>query len=483
MMPSEENIRVRFAPSPTGFLHVGGARTAIFNWLFARKHNGTFLVRIEDTDIERSDPEMVERILEGLKWLGMESDEPVVYQSDNRDKHQQAVQLLLESGQAYRCFCTPKELEEKRADAQDDESYQYDKTCRSLPGEVIAENLQQKKPFAVRFKTPEGWINFKDRVYKKISVDTEEIDDFIIQRRDGTPVYQLAVVVDDASMGITNVIRGEDHLSNTPKQILLYKALGYDVPKFAHLPLILGTDGARLSKRHGATSVEEYRNKGYLNTALFNYLTLLGWSPKSNREIFMPDELISQFVLLRVSKSSAVFDEQKLYWVSDEHFKRWSAEDLLPLAEKELQKVGLIELDENQRLYLLQVLELLKSRLKVMSELVKFGRYFWEDPQEYDEEAVTRFWSDRQVNAVMKKWADQLESIQDFNPETIEAELRSLADREGITAAQIIHPTRIAVTGMGVSPDIFTVMHLLGKDTCVCRFSNSLECLPLGMED
>jgi len=483
MMTSDENIRVRFAPSPTGFLHVGGARTAIFNWLYARKHNGTFLIRIEDTDIERSDPEMIEHILESLEWLRMKSDEPVIYQSENRDKHQQAVQLLLESGQAYRCFCTPGELEEKKASASDDQAYHYDKTCRNLPEEIIAENLQQKKPYAVRFKTPEGWINFKDRVYKKISVNTEEIDDFIIQRRDGTPVYQLAVVVDDASMGITHVIRGEDHLSNTPKQILLYKALGYNVPKFAHLPLIFGKDGARLSKRHGATSVEEYRNKGYLNTALFNYLTLLGWSPKSNQEIFMPEELVPQFDLLRVSKSSAVFDEQKLYWVSDEHLKKWSAEDLQPLAAEELRNADFIDFDENQSPYLLQVLELLKSRLKVMSELVKFGRYFWEDPVEYDEEAVERFWPDRQVNAIMEKWVERLELIQDFNSEVIEEELRTLADQEGIKAAQLIHPTRIAVTGMGVSPDLFAVMELLGKDTSIGRVRKAITSIPVDTGD
>ncbi len=476
MTQREEHVRVRFAPSPTGYLHVGGARTAIFNWLFARQHQGKFLVRIEDTDVERSAPEMVENILESLRWLGMESDEPVVYQSRNLDKHQQAIQLLLESGDAYRCFCTPEELEEKKREMG--EEYQYDQTCRNLSKERIADYIRRNTPYAVRFQVPEGWVNFKDQVYKRISVQSTEIDDFIIQRRDGTPVYQLAVVVDDASMEITHVIRGEDHLSNTPKQILLYKALGYPVPKFVHLPLILGSDGGRLSKRHGATSVDEYRQRGYLNTAVFNYLSLLGWTPKGNQEVFMPEELISQFDLARVSKSSALFDEQKLYWISDQHFSRWATEDLVPLADAELRKAGLIDDPEAQRSYTRQVTELLKTRLKLTSEIVKFGRYFWEDPGEYDQEAVARFWPDENVNNLMKKWVKRLESLEDFNKERIEKELRDLAKQLGVKAAELIHPTRIALTGFGVSPGIFEVMSLLGKRTNVRRLCRAIRSLP-----
>lgn len=477
MTQSEDNVRVRFAPSPTGFLHVGGARTAIFNWLFARQHHGKLLIRIEDTDMERSTEAMVENILESLRWLGMVSDEPVVYQSLNLDKHQQAAQLLLESGAAYRCFCTPEVLEEKKQ--QMGEEYQYDQTCRNLPGEKISENISSGTPYAVRFKVPsEGWVNFKDRVYKRISVQTGDIDDFIIQRRDGTPVYQLAVVVDDASMEISHVIRGEDHLSNTPKQILLYKALGFPVPRFAHLPLILGSDESRLSKRHGATSVEEYRQQGYLHTAVFNYLSLLGWTPKGNREVFMPEELITQFDLARVSKSGALFDEQKLYWISDQHFSQWTTEDLLPLAEAELRKAGLIDHPESQRSYISRVIDLLKTRLKLTSEIVKFGRYFWEDPTEFEQEAIERFWPDETVNTLMEKWLELLESLDEFSEERLEKELRSLAVHLEAKAAALIHPTRLALTGFGVSPGIFEVMSLLGKDTNIRRIRRAIQSLP-----
>ena len=479
MTQNNGKVRVRFAPSPTGYLHVGGARTAIFNWLYARKHQGDFLVRIEDTDRERSTPEMVDNILESMRWLGLEPDEPVVFQSRQSDSHEQAIRRLLEEDKAYRCFCSPEELEAKRLDAGgNQDAYQYDQTCRHLSGDEIAENLQQHKPFVIRFKTPERWISFKDRVYKKISVHTREIDDFIIRRRDGSPVYQLAVVVDDAAMGITHVIRGEDHLSNTPKQILLYQALGHDLPRFAHLPLILGSDGKRLSKRHGATSVAEYRHRGYLPTALFNYLALLGWTPKGNEEIFLPEEIVPQFEFTRVSKSSAVFDEQKLRWVNGFHFSRWAAADLLPLVEETFRKTGFASKATADRTYLKQVVDLLKSRVKMVEDFVEMGRYFWEDPEEYDGEAAAKYWPDSSVNALMQQWAARLESLEDFGEDSLEKALRDLADAEGVKAGRLIHPTRLALTGQGVSPGIFEVMALLGRETNLKRLRKAIEVLP-----
>jgi len=480
MTPDNSEIRVRFAPSPTGYLHVGGARTAIFNWLYARQNNGKFLVRIEDTDAERSETAMVDHILESMEWLGLESDEEVVYQSENIAAHHAAVEQLLASGQAYRCFCSPEELRQKRnkAESGDDGAYQYDGTCRDLPDVTVQENLASGKDFAVRFRVDEGWVNFKDRVYKKISINKSEIDDFIIQRRDGTPVYQLAAVVDDAAMGISNVIRGEDHLSNTSKQILLYLALGYDVPKFAHLPLILGSDGKRLSKRHGATSVAEYKKNGYLNTAILNYLSLLGWTPKSNEEIFFPDELIMEFDLLRVSKASATFDEKKLNWVSGEHFSKWTAEDLMPLVKPILVEKSIARENEIKGACLLKVINLLQSRVTTLNDFAKYGGYFWNAPTAFDEESAERFWPDQSVNESMKIWMQRLKSLDDFSVENLETALRDCAEEQGIKAAQLIHATRLAITGMGVSPGIFQVMSLLGRDQLLTRIEYAIEHLP-----
>ncbi|MCF7803359.1 MAG: glutamate--tRNA ligase [Candidatus Marinimicrobia bacterium] len=481
MTAPEQETRVRFAPSPTGYLHVGGARTAIFNWLYARQHQGKFLVRIEDTDVERSDPKMVENILESMEWLGLAADEEIVYQSDNQGAHRSAVDALLETGKAYRCFCTPEELKRKRlaAGEKDQESYQYDGTCRNLSNEEIQEHLESENPYAVRFRVEQGWINFKDRVYKKISVNTEEIDDFIIQRRDGTPVYQLAVVVDDANMGITNVIRGKDHLSNTPKQILLYKALDYPVPKFAHLPLILGSDGKRLSKRHGATAVNEYRDKGYLRPAMLNYLALLGWTPKGNQEILLPDELIEQFDLLRVSKAEAAFDEKKLRWVNEQHISKADTAELLPLVKRELAEEQIIAGDGANSEYLTEVITLLKSRMKTISDFGEYGRYFWNAPAEFDREAVEKFWPNNTVNNRMKVWLGEAKEIEPWNPEEIEKVLRDTADSLDVGAGKLIHPTRLAITGMGVSPGIFQVIELIGQDQLISRIEYALENLPL----
>lgn len=476
MSNAESKFRVRFAPSPTGYLHVGGARTAIFNWVYARKHHGEFLIRIEDTDLERSDPAMVENIINSLSWLGLNADKEIVYQSQNAEAHRDAVQKLLQSDSAYRCFCDPEDLEKKRQTAVDEESYHYDGTCRNLSDEEIQQHLDNGDSYAVRFWVKQnGPVRFKDRVYKKISVETSEIDDFVIQRRDGSPVYQLAVVVDDAQMGITHVIRGEDHLSNTPKQILLYLALGYDVPKFAHLPLIVGQDGKRLSKRHGATSLEEYHKRGYLNSAMLNYLALLGWTPKSNQEIFMPDELVEEFDLLRVSKKSAAFDEQKLEWVSAQHFKRWTPEDLFPLVAPLLEEAGLLSTPEDQHDYIIKVIELLQSKVRRLAEFVEYGGYFWQEPTEYESGAVEKYWSDENVTHLMEKWLQRLAEITVNSASRYEEELRTLAEEEDIKAAELIHPTRLALTGSAVSPGLFEVMELLGQDTVVRRVRKAVE--------
>jgi len=477
MNDNDSEVRVRFAPSPTGYLHVGGARTAIFNWLFAKQQNGEFLIRIEDTDLERSEQAMVDNILNSLEWLGLSPDEDVVYQSENFEAHQKAVQQLLESGNAYRCFCDPAALDAKRQNnSGTGQDYQYDGTCRNLSGEEIEAHLANGDPFAVRFKVRRnGPVRFKDRIYKKMKVETSEIDDFIIQRRDGTPVYQLAVVVDDAAMEISHVIRGEDHLSNTPKQILLYLALGYPVPKFAHLPLIVGSDGKRLSKRHGATSVEEYQKQGYLYTAVVNYLALLGWTPKSNDEIFLPDELIQQFDMLRISKKSAAFDQKKLDWVSSQHFNLWENEDLLPLVMPLWLDASLVEDADSNTEYALQVIDLLKPKVTTLHDFVNYGRYFWEDPTEYDPKALEKYWDEPVVTDRMKDWLKRLQELENPDKDEYEQRLRDLADEKGWSAADLIHPTRIALTGFSVSPGIFKVMDMLGHETVIRRIQRATQ--------
>jgi len=313
MENKKRSPRVRFAPSPTGALHVGGARTALFNFLYARHHQGRFLLRIEDTDVSRSQQELTEQILRSLRWLGLNWDGEPVHQSTRRENHLEACRSLLESGHAYPCFCDAGMLQRKREESlKKTGEYKYDGTCRSIPLDDANQRMESGVPHTLRFKVPDGATTFDDAVRGTVTVDHAEIDDFILLRSDGTPVYQVAVVVDDHDMGITHVIRGDDHLSNTPKQILVYQALEWNLPVFAHVPMILGPDKKRLSKRHGATSVEEYQKNGYLSDALVNFLALLGWSPGDDREMMSLDEMIEAFSLDRISKTPSVFDETKL---------------------------------------------------------------------------------------------------------------------------------------------------------------------------
>ena len=317
---NDEQVRVRFAPSPTGVLHVGGARTAIFNWLLAKQNRGEFLLRIEDTDKKRSNPESINQILRSLSWLGLDWHGDPYYQSKAIDRHKQCAVELLKTGKAYRCFCTVALLQKERRRAEADRTaFLYDGRCARLSAEQIQTNLDNALPYALRLAIGKGETVFNDAVRGSVCVDHNQLDDFIILRSDGTPVYHLAVVVDDHDMGVTHVIRGDDHLSNTPKQILIYQALGWRVPQFGHLPLIHGMDGGRLSKRHGATSVEDFRSRGILADALFNYLCLLGWSPGDDKEIMSQKELITLFSLNRVNKKNAIFDEKKLDWINGKY--------------------------------------------------------------------------------------------------------------------------------------------------------------------
>jgi len=474
-------ISVRFAPSPTGFLHIGGARTAIFNWLFAKKHGGKFFLRIEDTDLQRSGEEMTRAILESLAWLGLDWEGDPVYQSQRFFIYQDYAQLLVKQGKAYRCFCAPDDIAAARERAKaEKQTFKYDGRCRHMSPQEIQQNLADGKPFAIRFAVQSGGAtSFKDEVREEVSFANETIDDFVILRSDGVPTYHLAVVIDDHEMGITHIIRGEDHISNTPKQVLLYNAFGWLLPVFAHVPLILGPDKSRLSKRHGATAVGEYETKGFLPETLFNFLARLGWSPGDDREVLRRDELIELFDLAGISKSGAVFDEKKLEWMNGQYMSLASVERLAPLVEKAFIAAGVVTVAEiqNERDYFRRVIALLKTKAKVIADFVSFGAYFFRDPEQYEETAAMKHWKDPRTAEYLKKSAERLAELREFSSPATEDSLRRLAEELGVAASKLIHPARLAITGFGVSPGLFETMALLGKDRVVARLQKAVKML------
>ena len=471
------NIRVRFAPSPTGALHLGGARSAIYNWLFARANGGKFLLRIEDTDAQRSKSEYVEQIYKSLQWLGLDWDDEPVFQSKRMDAYQEAVQKMVNDGSAYYCFCTPEELGERRKASGD---YSYDGKCRSLSEAEINANLKSEKPAAVRFKIEPGTTEWNDRVYGIIKVNHREIDDFVIQRSNGIPTYQMAVVVDDIFMQISHVIRGEDHISNTPKQIQIYHALNAAIPEFAHLPLLNGTDGKRLSKRHGATGVDEYRDQGYPTEAVFNYLAILGWVPKDGNEILRPQELIQNFNFSDIARKSAIFDLKKFDWVSNEHIKQTDSEEIYRYILPILVQNDLVdaEPDSDMRHYILKFIDLMKARFRTYQQFGELGRYFFKDPENYDEKAVRKRWKDREVNQRLEIFMAKLKTLEDFSGTAIEVLMRELAEELEISAGNLIHPVRLAVSGFSVGPGFFELLEILGKETVIRRMETALAKLP-----
>lgn len=462
--------RVRFAPSPTGQLHLGGARTALYNWLFAKNKDGIFILRIEDTDKIRSKQEYTDQICDSLKWLGLDWDEEIVFQSKRTDLYKSAIKKLLETGKAYRCFCLKEKIAEERKQVEmSGGGYYYSGTCRNLDKNLVQENIKNGKPFSVRIAVPEGYTEFDDKIYGNIRINNKEIDDFIIARTDGNPVYNLVVAIDDNDMEITHIIRGEDHISNTPKQLMIYNALNYPIPEFAHLPMILGPDKKRLSKRHGATGVQEYRERGYLANALNNYLALLGWNPGTEQEVFSLDELIKQFSIDRVQKKSAVFDEKKLQWMSGQHIYKESVSEILDSIrayDPNWRKSN----DEN---YVLKVIELMKERVKSLRDIQEMTSVFFEDPNNYDVKAVRKRWKDNSVNDLIAKFEKLLDKIKLWDAEQIEIILRKLAESENISAGKIIHPTRLALSGIGSGPSLFAMMELLGKETCLRRLQKA----------
>src|SRR5438128_3899608 len=472
--------RVRFAPSPTGYLHVGGARTALFNWLFARRLGGVFVLRIEDTDAERSSSDMVDGILDGLRWLGLDWDEgPKIdgpyapyFQSQRLDRHRAMAERLVADERAYYCYCTLEELRVKRDAAElGGSAWQYDRTCCRLSADDIAARERDRTPRAIRFRVPAGAMRFDDLVHGPIEFDGANIEDFVILRSDGHPTYQLSVVSDDLEMRITHVVRGDDHISNTPKQILLYQAIGADVPQFAHVPLILRPDRKRLSKRHGATSVMEYARQGVLPEAMVNLLALLGWSPGTNQEMFTRDELVSEFALGGISGSSAVFNPDTLDWFNQQHIARLAPDELALRLKPLFEQAGLWRDDylDNRHAWFFAVLELLKPRARRLGDFDTQGRFFFTDAIEYDEAAVARHLHVEGIAGHLAALAAAFAELATFDPASTEAALRSTADARGVKAASLIHAVRVATTGKSVSPGLFDVLALVGRSDVRAR--------------
>jgi len=464
--------------------HVGSAHTALFNWLFARHHGGVFILRIEDTDRERSTPEAVKTILDGLRWLGLDWDEgPEVggpyapyFQSQRRARYQQAAQELLARGLAYRCYTTPEELEQMRAQqrARGIKSPKYDRRHRDLtPQQERAFQAEGRQP-VVRFKTPlTGKTGFTDLIRGPIRVDNRELDDFVLLKANGDPTYNFAVVVDDMDMQITHVIRGEDHISNTPKQLLLWRAFGATPPQFAHLPLLLGPDRRKLSKRHGAVNLLDYAAQGYLPEAMFNFLALIGWSPGGGetQEIFRREELVARFRLDQVAKAGAVFDLRKLDAINAVYLRRLSVTELTELCLPYLRRAGLVDetLTPGEREWLEQVMALEQERLKRLEEIVDFTRFFFGEEVEIEERA-RRQWLTRPGTAdLLATLHARLAALTSFTAADIEKVVRGLAEERGLSAAKVIHPTRVAVTGRTVGPGLFELMEVLGQERCSRR--------------
>lgn len=461
-------VRTRFAPSPTGWLHIGGARTALFNWLFARHHGGKFILRIEDTDQIRSTEEATQAILEAMTWLGLDCDEGPVHQRDRLDLYRDAARKLVREGKAYYCSCTPEELENKRKQAlAEGRKPKYDGTCREKevgpgPNRVI------------RFRSsPVGVTILNDLIKGPISFNNEELDDLIIERSDGFPTYNFAVVIDDADMGMTHVIRGDDHVNNTPRQVLLYQALRYKVPEFAHVPMILGSDKTRLSKRHGATSVTAYRDMGYLPEALVNYLVRLGWS-HGDQEIFSLSELIEYFSLDSVGKSAAVFNPEKLIWLNQHYIKNKDLDTLTDTAAPYFKSLGI---EVSNRDYLKRVVSDLRTRAKTMVDLAESGAFYFNDDIKYDPETAGKF-LDPAGKAILGDIAQGLSALDGLSKENIEDTLRKISTERNAKLKNVVQPLRVALTGRTVSPGIDEVILTLGKECTLRRIRHALETTP-----
>lgn len=482
-----KNVRVRFAPSPTGSLHIGGARTALFNWMFARRHGGTFVLRIEDTDQERSREESTRAISDGLGWLGIDWDEGPgrggeygpYFQSQRLELYQKHARQLVDRGLAYHCYCTAEELAERREQARlEGRPPRYDLRCRDLSATARERCIAEGRKPVLRLKVPgDGTTAVEDIIRGSVSFDNAVIDDFVILKSDGMPTYNFACVVDDVTMGINYVIRAEEHLSNTPKQILLYQAFGYPLPNFAHVPMILAPDRSKLSKRHGATSVQEFRDQGYLPEAIVNYLALLGWSPEGDTEIMPLEDMVRQFSLERVSRNAAIYDVKKLTWINGHYLREGDIDRVTGRAIPFLQRAGLIPDQVPGEMYpvIRQIVGAVRDRVKTLAEIPEATSYFFIDDYEYEEKGVRKSFARPGVAELLAEARQRLEGVDELTAASAEAAYRELIDERGISGGELIHPTRLALTGRTMGPGLFDVVELLGKDRVLARLDRAVR--------
>jgi glutamyl-tRNA synthetase len=484
-----QTVRVRFPPSPTGHLHIGGVRTALFNWLYARHHGGVFILRIEDTDAERSSWEMVAGIVDGLRWLGLDWDEgpdtggphAPYFQSQRLDRHRELAERLVREGRAYYCYCSPETLRQKReAAGAAGGGWIYDRTCGRLDADEIARRESSGATRAIRFRVPPGMTAFEDLVHGRIEFDNAVIEDFVVLRSDRQPTYHLSVVADDIDMDITHVVRGDDHVSNTPKHLLLYDAFGRQPPAFAHVPLILGADKKRLSKRHGATSVMEYQRLGYLSETMVNFLALLGWSPGTDQEVLTRTELLDLFTLEGIGGGNAVFNPEKLDWMNQQHIARLPAEEIVRRIEPLLKDAGLwrASFSGEEHEWLLRVIDLVKPRIRRLSQIVDAARPFLEEQVSVEPDAEKKYLSSAALQQPFAALVETFAGLDRFDPQSLETALRTTADLAGIKAGALIHATRVAVTGRTVSPGLFEVLELLGQQRTLARMRAAKRLIP-----
>ncbi len=480
-------VRTRIAPSPSGFLHIGTAKMALFNWLFARRNNGQFILRLEDTDVSRTQEQYVQAMCEGFHWLGIDWDEGPAFgdvpekgshgpyrQSQRKQMYQAEAHRLVEEGKAYKCFCTPEEIEAMREQARREKRTKvYDGRCRDLtPQQVEATG---DAPYAIRFMVPEGETVVNDLVQGRVVTNNREYDDFVLLRRNGDPVFHLAVVVDDGQMGITHVIRGDDHLTNAARHVMLFRALGYDMPAFAHLPLVLDEQGRKFSKREHGANVLDWRDDGYLPEALINYVALLGWTPEEEgRELFARDELIEAFALKRLSRSAAKFDRKKLDWLNGQHIRRLSVESLRDRVVPVLRGEG-FDVDAKPQEWLTQMTAICQAKLGTLKDIVHQTDFFFREPVEYDEKAVGKHWEKEGALERMEACRAVLAELEPWTHDALKQAYEELAADAGRGLGQFVHPTRLALTGKSVGPGLFELALLLGKETCVQRMDRAIE--------
>lgn len=479
-----KQIRVRFAPSPTGYLHVGGLRTALYNFLFARKNNGKFILRIEDTDRNRYVEGAVENLINSLKWCGLNYDEgPDVggnfgpyMQSQRLDLYKKYAEELINNGHAYYCFCTPERLQSLREEQEKQKLPQvkYDKHCLNLSKDEINENLKNNLPFVIRLNViPNQKIVFEDIIRGKVEFDSNNIDDQILIKSDGYPTYHMANVVDDHLMEISHVIRGEEWLSSTPKHILLYEFFNWEKPQFAHLPLLLNPDRSKLSKRQGDVAVEDYRAKGYLQQALVNFVALLGWNAGDDQEFYYMNELIEKFSLERVNKAGAVFDLQKLNWLNAEHLRKLDNQELLTMLKNYLSSTQYSNLNlSDDKLF--KIIEAMKERVSFIHEFVENCKYFYEQPTEYEQKSIEKNWKEETATH-LQKLIDKFAALENSNKEDFEIAFNQTVEELNISKGKLIHPLRLAVTGQSTGPGMFDILSILGKEEVIQRIKTAIE--------